>query len=744
MIGSLRAGAACVGAGLLFLAHAMPAAAQETPPAPTVTYPNSTQSSAPLWTAPGARASVAGEVPKTQPIHPLPQGEPVPGGEHANDRALQNKAGQHLSVEPRPAFQGIIQDGFVPSDQNIAVGPNHIVQVVNSEIAILDKNGIMDPGYPKALNNLWTGLGGACAQSNNGDPIVQYDRLADRWIVTQLASLKSPFAECIAVSKTSDPSGSYNLYSYNFGTNLNDYPKFTVWPTTSNSAYLGTYNLFANGNSFVGADLCAYDRTAMLAGAPAPAQVCFQVSDGGVLPSDLDGSTAPIDGEPGYFLDFSNLTTLALRTLSPNFATPGASTLSAPTNLTVAAFQEACGGGTCIPQPGTSRKLNSLGDRLMYRLAYRNFGTHESMVVNHSVVAGSSVAPRWYQLDASVPGSSNFVIKQQGTYAPDASYRWMGSVAMDQLGDIALGYSLSSSTVFPSIVVTGRTPSDPAGVMEGETVLQAGAGSQTGTTRWGDYSSMRIDPADDCTFWYTNQFYPKTASANWYTYIGSFKFSSCGGSVGGGGSGDFSLALNGVTSPITLVGGASESNSTVTVSPSNGFTSDVTLTSTCTATISCKFVPNPVAGANGTSTLTVSVANNAPSGSAPVTITGTGGGITHSTAAFTVTVPAAHFTLGAAPSSITVKRGSNSSASIMASDVASGTTNSPVSLTLVTGHLPRGVSASLSSNSVGSNGGSSTLKITVNRNAPGNTSFSVTINGSDGNASSVTVPVIIQ
>src|SRR5262249_20366158 len=163
---------------------------------------------------------------------------------------------------------GIIQDGFVPSDQNIAVGPNQIVQVVNSEIAIIDKlTGAMLAGYPKALSNLWTGLGGACAQSNNGDPIVQYDVLADPWIVTQLASLKSPFAECIAVSKNGDPTGAYSLYSYSFGSSLNDYPKFTVWPTATNSAYLATYNMFANGNTFAGANVCAYDRTAMLAGA---------------------------------------------------------------------------------------------------------------------------------------------------------------------------------------------------------------------------------------------------------------------------------------------------------------------------------------------------------------------------------------------------------------------------------------------------------------------------------------------
>jgi hypothetical protein len=633
-------------AGLLALAVQLllvPARSQaQDATAPTIVYPNSSQSSDPLWTAPAARPTVAGETPLGVPLHPLPEGQSaVPGGEHANDRALQNKAGRKLDVIPTPAFQGIIQDGYLPSDANIAVGPNDIVQVVNSEIAVLDKNGVMQPGYPKSLSSLWTNLGGACARNNSGDPVVQYDRLADRWIVTQLSSLKSPYGECIAVSKTNDPTLAYSLYSYSFGTNLNDYPKFGVWPTTTNGAYLATYNLFANGANFVGADLCAYDRTAMLNGAASPASVCFKVTDGGVLPSDLDGPTAPTDGEPGYFLDFNSSTNLALRKLAPNFSNPSASTLSAPTNIAITSFQEACGGGTCIPQPATNRQLDSLGDRLMYRLAYRNFGTREAMVVNHSVVAGTSVGPRWYELDASSSSPGVFAIAQQGTYAPDSSYRWMGSIAMDQSGDIALGYSLSSSSVYPSVVVTGRTPSDPAGTMESETVLQAGAGSQTGYTRWGDYSSMRIDPTDDCTFWYTNQFLPVTSSYNWYTYIGSFKFSTCAGGASTS-PGNFSLALTGVTSPITLVTGTSESSSKVTVSPLNGFASTVALTSTCTGAITCSFDPATVSAANNyTSTLTVSVAANATAGSVTETITGNGGGISNSTA-FTLTIQAAH------------------------------------------------------------------------------------------------------
>src|SRR5262249_28236104 len=292
----------------------------------------------------------------------------------------------------------------IPSDANIAVGPNHIVQVVNSEIAVFSKSGTMELGYPKKLGSLWSALGGGCAINNAGDPIVQYDRLADRWLVTQLGSLRSPYSECFAVSQAGAPAVAYYLYSYSFGSNLNDYPKFGVWPTNSNSAYFGTYNLFANGAAFAGAALCAYDRQAMLSGASSPVQICYMVSDGGYVPSDLDGATAPSDGESGYFLNFNSLSSLGLYSLTPNFANPR--------NLAVTAFQEACGGGTCIPQPSTSEKLDSLGDRLMYRLAYRKFGDHEAMVVNHSVNAGTTVGVRWYELRATTPGA--FGVFQQG------------------------------------------------------------------------------------------------------------------------------------------------------------------------------------------------------------------------------------------------------------------------------------------------------------------------------------------
>jgi Divergent InlB B-repeat domain len=208
-------------------------------------------------------------------------------------------------------------------------------------------------------------------------------------------------------------------------------------------------------------------------------------------------------------------------------------------NIPVAAFTEACGEtaaelnyttGACIPQTGTTQKLDSYGDRLMYRLAYRNFGSYQALVANHTVTLGTSSSQtgiRWYELQNTGTG---FGLHQQGTYAPDSSYRWMGSIAMDQAGDIALGYSVSSATMSPSIRYTGRVATDPLGTMESEVDILAQAGittsSRTNTYRWGDYSAMAIDPSDDCTFWYTTQ-YETGGTSNWSTRIASFNFPSC-------------------------------------------------------------------------------------------------------------------------------------------------------------------------------------------------------------------------
>jgi hypothetical protein len=265
----------------------------------------------------------------------------------------------------------------------------------------------------------------------------------------------------------------------------------------------------------------------MLAGAAAT-QVCFQLSStfGSLLPADLDGATAPPAGSPNYLLALGRTTSsLDFWKFHVDFTTPANSTLTGPTAIGVTTYALACGGGICIPQSGTRTQLDSLGDRIMHRLAYRNFGNHEALVATHSVTSGSSVGVRWYEI--RTPGTTPTVF-QQGTFAPNTTRRWMGSIGMDKVGDIAVGYSASSGTVHPGIRYTGRVPTDAAGTLEAENTIITGGGSQTQQlTRWGDYSALTVDPVDDCTFWYVNQYLKQNGSFNWSTRIASFKFSGC-------------------------------------------------------------------------------------------------------------------------------------------------------------------------------------------------------------------------
>lgn len=419
------------------------------------------------------------------------------------------------------AAQSAVSGGLVaPPDTNGAVGATQYVQWVNLAFAVYDKSTGNKVYGPAAGKTIWSGFGGACATSNSGDPIVQYDKAAGRWVMTQPVFSGPPYYQCVAVSQTSDATGAWNRYAYQFS-NFNDYPKLGVWP----DGYYMSFNMF-QGNSFLGARVCALDRNSMLTGSSATMQ-CFQLGSGiaSLLPSDLDGSTAPPTGSPDYFLNFG-ANTLNLWQFHTDWTTPANTSLTGPITIPVAAFSEACNGGTCIPQGGTRQKLDSLGDRLMYRLAYRNFGDHEAMVVNHSVAAGKSVGVRWYELRN--PFTTTPYLYQQGTYAPDGNYRWMGSIAMDKVGDIALGYSVSSGSIHPAIRYTGRVPTDQLGTMGSEVSIVEGTGSQTkNLSRWGDYSSMSIDPVDDCTFWYTNEYLKSNGSFNWSTRIASFKFPSC-------------------------------------------------------------------------------------------------------------------------------------------------------------------------------------------------------------------------
>lgn len=397
--------------------------------------------------------------------------------------------------------------------------------------------------------------------------------------------------------------------------------------------------------------LCAYDRTAMLAGANSPVSICKQVSDQGFLPADLDGPTPPPDGTPGYFLNFDSQSSLSLYQLSLDFTT-STGTLSAPTDIAVTPFTDACGGGTCIVQPN-GQQLDSLGDRLMYRLAYRVFsGTggvfdHASMVVNHSIaVPGATVGVRWYELRQSATKSSQcdlllgfsatgFYLCQQGTFAPDASYRWMGSAAMDGAGNIAIGYSKSSGSIYPAVAFAAHTPDLPAGTMGAEKILQAGAGAQTTYPRWGDYTSLRIDPSDDTTFWYTNEYYSKNSrlfNYMWATAISSF-------TVGASTSPpDFSLSAS--PTSLTIKRGQSAST-TVTVTAINGSSSVNLSVSGLPQRTSATFSSNPVttSTAGGVpSTLTISPNRNAPTGTYTLTVNGSNGSTSHGGTSLTLNI----------------------------------------------------------------------------------------------------------
>jgi hypothetical protein len=466
-----------------------------------------------------------------RPLHPLP----LRPGQSQPDPVLQTTSGPLVATTPGLSFAGVGDGdyGFVPNaappDTNGAVGATQYVQWVNESFAVfLKSTGALVTG-PTAGNTLWSGFGGGCETNNDGDPIVQYDKAAGRWVFTQFSVSTTPYLQCVAVSTTSDATGSYNRYSFNYGnTQFPDYPKLGVWP----DAYYISFNIFNNATTFAGAKVCAYDRTSMLSGAAATQQ-CFQLSTsfGGLLPSDLDGATAPPAGAPNVFVNFGS-NSLNIWRFHVDFATPTNTTLTGPSNVAVAAFSPACnGGGACIPQPNTSQKLDSLADRLMYRFAYRNTGGTETAVVNHSVkVSGNHHAQvagvRWYQLANLTSGTP--AVLQQGTFSPDSNSRWMGSIAMDKVGDIAVGYSASSSSVFPSVRYTGRLSTDTPGTLQAENIIQNGGGSQLpNLARWGDYSAISVDPVDDCTFFYTTEYLKSSGTFNWSTRIASFKFPGC-------------------------------------------------------------------------------------------------------------------------------------------------------------------------------------------------------------------------
>jgi hypothetical protein len=369
---------------------------------------------------------------------------------------------------------------------------------------------------------------------------VLYDQLADRWMLSQFAvpGGTSGYHQCIAVSQTGDPTGAWYRYDFLWSNiNMNDYPHFGVWQ----DGYYMTVHEFANASTWAGQGVAVFERDKMLQGLPAR-MVKFNLFStdpnmGGMLPTDLDGPP-PAAGTPNYFVEPDDNAggfpqdQVQVWAFHVDWANTVNSTFTRVATLATAAFDSnMCNGArACIPQSGTTAKLDAIADRAMYRAQFRNFGSYQTIMLNHTVDATGTdrAGIRWYELRDT--GGAGWAINQQSTFSPDSTNRWMGSVAMNGNGDIGLGYSASSSTMFPAIRYTGRLATDPLNSMtQGEGLLIAGTGAQTHTAaRWGDYSMLAVDPVDDCTFWYTSEYVQTTGSAPWRTRIGSFKLANCG------------------------------------------------------------------------------------------------------------------------------------------------------------------------------------------------------------------------
>lgn len=550
-------------------------------------------------------------------------------GPQDRDQTVQPALGRGALI-PAPSQNFNVGTGSAnPPDPVGDVGPNHYVRMSNSQFQIFNKTGTSLFG-PANINTLWAGFGGPCQTENAGDPIVLHDQIADRWLITQFSDSVGPtFFNCVALSTSADPLGTYQRYAFAAAT-FPDYPKYGIWP---NAYLITTREIDADS---IG--VYALDRQQMLSGSLSPTVVSFvtvatdavdEFVGDGLLPADLDGATLPPAGSPAYFLASMDnggpygaaQDALALWKLNLNFANPPASTFVMTNVIPIAPYDTIypCNGRSCIPQPAPLGAVDILSyrQRPMHRAAYRNYGSYESIVTNQSVEAADSLAGiRWWEIQSP---NSNPQLTQDATYAPgitDGVHRWMGSIAADRSGNMALGYSASSSSLFPSIRYTGRLERDPYGEMaQGEGTFIAGGGGHTAATRrWGDYTSMNVDPSDDCTFWYINEYFA-TSGTTWTLRAGSFKFPDCG-------QPNFGIVATPLRQAICAPANAVIN---VTGHSYNGFSAPAALAATGNpAGTSVLFAPPTIPALPGTSTLTIGNTNAAAHGDYTITVTGTG------------------------------------------------------------------------------------------------------------------------
>ena len=538
-------------------AISVPAAkAQDGPtsvPAPGVTVINSERHdvSRPLRLM-EPRMGVATQVatPAERPFFPLPKGGELSAKNTTptDPAVIQRALLANQMPGPLQSFDGVANlFGGWPPDTQGDIGPNHYLQWINLHLAVWEIDKANDTATlvygPVPGNTLFAGFGGACEDTNDGDPIVLYDQDAGRWFASQFALPNypaAPFYQCVAVSTTNDPTGAWYRYEFEMPVaKMNDYPKFGVWP----DAYYMSVNQFNSGSlNWGGAGVAALERAAMLNGDPARMvyiDIGTQTLDyGGMLPADWDGVDPPPAGAPGIFAEWDDGGYLppvdALRVWNfrvdwdmPDNSTFGLNSSYDPNYIIPTSDVDPS--VYRIPQPDTDATLDAIADRLMHRLQYRNYGGYATLVSNHTVDADDNdhAGVHWFELRNA---GADWFLQQDGVYSPDQEHRWMGSAAMDAVGNLALGYSVSSQSVYPSVRYTGRLATDPPGILgQGEATLVDGTGSQTDILygRWGDYSMMGVDPDDDCTFWYTQEYVAETGENTWTTRIGAFRFPNC-------------------------------------------------------------------------------------------------------------------------------------------------------------------------------------------------------------------------
>ena len=648
-------------------------------------------------------------------------------------------------------FLGVGFTGKIPPDENLSVGINttgsnpqtQVVQVVNTTFSVYTTTGsVLANNYLSSglFSNLTNSM---CSSVDGGDPIVLFDKLDGRWLISQLA-YNSTFTDnhlCLAISQTSDAAGVYDAYDISFGANLPDYPKLAIWP---DGIYFSANIYASNGSAlqFTGAQACSFPRS-YVTNPPPNGNITFSCSSGtdaaiyNILPADLENlpGTAALPSGHDYYLQYvDNLGPSSGNVLRLYQFDPASGSLNTVNDLTVNDFHDACGGGTCIPQASPSGQLlDSLGDRLMYRLSFRAYDTYQQMVVNHSVQVNSSdnqTGVRWYAIRSDNGGP--FYVDKESTFAPDAStYRWMGSIAQNKHGDLGLGYSTSGVTSVPGISVTGLLNGTDSGMELAQRLYNGSDQSYQGTySRWGDYSSISVDPTDDCSFWYTNEYVkPPVLSFDflWNTVIGKFSVGDCSGST----VSSFSFSVSAPSSQTVAVGsGASYS---ITVTPASGYTGIVDLSvnpSTCPSGATCTLSTttadfstssNPV-----TTNLTVDTTSSTPAESYNTVVTGADTADSGITGQTSVQLAVTDFSLSASPSPQTVTAGTDATYTITA-NALNGFTGS-VNLS-IGGTCPSGLTCTLGSTSIAA-GSSTTLTVSGTDSVKSSSNFSITVTGS--------------